>query len=120
MNTATQSKITQANLEQFYGTEGYFFNPLWPNYMYTDGCKWLSDNGAAWLITDCLGYAQQFSKRHDFIAFKLTVANEEGTLSVEDGNGNVLKSVALTYTDFPLPSVLLYFTNNVLMLSGEY
>src|SRR5262245_61560800 len=42
------------DLTQFIGTTRWFYNPMFPGWHYTDGVRYLSDNGCAWLITDIL------------------------------------------------------------------
>ena len=42
------------------------------------------------------------------------------TLTCEDGNGRVMLTKALEYTDFPLAEITLYFTDNVILLPSEY
>jgi hypothetical protein len=41
------------------------------------------------------------------------------TLTCEDVNGNAVYSKAIKHTDFPLPEIALYFTNNVILLPSE-
>ena len=45
--------------------------------------------------------------------------NHTATLTCEDGNGNVVFTKALTFTDFPLEEITLYFTNGVILLPSE-
>jgi hypothetical protein len=51
--------------------------------------------------------------------WKLTVTGSAAVLSCEDGNGNTVLSKNIEFTDFPLPEITLYFTNNVILLPSE-
>ena len=42
------------------------------------------------------------------------------TLTCDDGNGNVVFSKAITFTDFPLPEITLWFANNTIYLPSEH
>ena len=42
------------------------------------------------------------------------------TLVCEDGNGHAVYRKEIEFTDFPLPEVSLYFTNNTILLPSEY
>jgi hypothetical protein len=56
-----------------------------------------------------------------FQVWKLTVrVDRSATLCCEDGNGNAVYRKAIAFTDFPLPEVTLYFTDNVILLPSEY
>jgi hypothetical protein len=42
------------------------------------------------------------------------------TLACDDGNGNIVFSKAIEFTDFPLLEIALYFTNKTILLPSEY
>lgn len=114
--------FTQTDLDNFYGTENYFFNPLFKNWRYTDGVKFVSDNGAAWLVTDILAHLMlnKKVKNEEFLAISFKVnPDKTGTLLFDDGNDKVLLRHDYDFTDLPF-DLKFYATNNVLMLSSEY
>ena len=41
-------------------------------------------------------------------------------LSCEDGNYETVFTKAIEYTDFPLPKIALWFSDNVILLPSEY
>jgi hypothetical protein len=47
-------------------------------------------------------------------------ADRSATLLCDDGNGNVVYTQEIPFTDFPLDEVRLYFANNVIHLPSEY
>ena len=56
-----------------------------------------------------------------FQLWKLTVdANRTAVLTCEDGNGKEVYRMAIPYTDFPLPTITMYFIDNVILLPSEY
>jgi hypothetical protein len=55
-----------------------------------------------------------------FQLWKLNVNSDHtATLTGEDGNGKAVYCKAIEYTDFPLPEIALYCTNNVILLPSE-
>jgi hypothetical protein len=48
------TQFTQSDLSQFSGCMQPFKNPLVCNMEYTDGVKFVSDNGCGWLVLDML------------------------------------------------------------------
>ena len=84
----TKAKLlTKANLRQFTGTE-----------------HWLLDE---------IAFAQRADKRvaaEAFQVWKLSVnADRTATLTCEDGDGNVVFSKPIAYTDFPIEDIVLCF-----------
>lgn len=113
----------EADLKGFTGTENWWKNPLFPGYSYTDGVKYLAREASAyWLITDILSTARSNKtlRTEPFIVWTLNVKDKKATLTADDGNKNILYTKKYDYTDFPLDSVKLYLTNNVLLLPSEY
>ncbi len=57
----------------------------------------------------------------EFQSWKLNVnADRTATLTCEDGNGGVVFTKAIEYTDFPLAEITLYFMNKTILLPSEY
>lgn len=110
-----------STLGQFTGTEEYYSNPLFRGIQYTDACKFISDNGAAWLITDILAVLSHEKKvmREEFVSINVRVIDGGAKIIYDDGNGNVLFTQDYPITDFP-GNVKFFYTNKVLMLASEY
>ena len=95
----------------------------------TNGVFYLAKSAEAfWLldIIDSLRFCKKV-KNESFVVFNLTVDTKrtkkqkfDAIFTADDGNGNILYTQKIIYTDFPLNSIKLYFQNNVLMLPGEY
>ncbi|MEZ4682102.1 MAG: hypothetical protein R2932_48640 [Caldilineaceae bacterium] len=116
--------LKQSDLRQFTGTEYWYRHPLARNILYTDGAKYVAEQGGAYWLLDEIAFAQADNKAvaaEEFQVWKLTVnPDATGILSCEDGNYNVVFTKAIEYTDFPLKEIQLYFTNNVILLPSEY
>ena len=110
-------------LAHYYGTEGYFFNPLYRWMKYTDGVKFFADNagnGFYWGL-DIIGTElRQLAKVEEFLSIKLIVSDDRAVLAVDDGNDNLLYTKHIQYTDCPEGIWKFYLINDVLMLPSEY
>jgi hypothetical protein len=107
----TTRKLTPDDLRRFTGTDNYYQH--WTRRLvYTDGVKYLADNGEAhWLIDAIASY--QGDRRitgnatlRDMQFWKLTVADGRGTLTCAEDSGREPVIVQeIEYTDFPLDEV---------------
>ncbi len=111
------------NLDQFIGSEHWYQHGLVRTITYTDGAKYVADEGGAYWLLDEIALAQRFSpavKREPFQVWKLAVNHWEGVLTCDDGDGNIVYTKPIPFTDFPLPEIKFYFTDNVILLPSEY
>ena len=110
-----------SELAHFTGTTQWFKNPMFPNFRYTDGVKYLAEKAEAYWLLDYI-FSNQISpvKEQPLQVWKITVIDNEGFIKVEDGNNNVVKEFKIPFTDFPLKEYTLWFTDNVLLLKSEY
>lgn len=101
------SKITYAALRQFYGTENYY--RMGDKFVYTDGIKYLSDNGANWLLQEIfLHQTHPRIKDEPFQSWTLRRVESSAGLTCTDGNDKVLAVKEIEYTDFPLPEINIF------------
>ncbi len=113
-----------SNLALFTGTEQYY--RLLPTFVVTDGLKYLMDEA------DCYWLAQLYAshvvsmdgEENPFTVLKLVRQDNGAVAKIEDGNGRVLASQTVEYTDFPLDQYSLYACWGgefwVGMLTSEY
>lgn len=117
-------KITILNdLTQFTGTENYYFDPLFKDINYTDGIKYLRDNGANWLVLYILTHIKtnkKLQKNLDFLSIKFSAKDNTGVLTIGDGNDSIIIKENIPYTDFPNGEITLFYMDNVLFLASEY
>jgi len=108
--------LTLKDLNQYYGTENYY-KVLQANV--TDGINYIMRNGYSWFVTDFLIVAGFRFKEQEFLSVKLKLNGSKGLMEVTDGNNNILYTQEYKYTDAKT-ELNLFYTNGVLMLSGEY
>lgn len=123
MTTQKQYEFKR-ELLQFTGTESWYRHRLVRSILYTDGAKYVAEQGGAYWLLDSIAFAQKASPAVATEAFQVwTLAvhpDKTAVLTCEDGNGNAVYTQQLEYTDFPFEKVTLYFTNNVILLPSEY
>jgi hypothetical protein len=61
----------------------------------------------------------------EFLVAKLKVKEEKGTFTLDDGNGNILYTQTIEYTDFPLDEISLFIEpldekRRVILLPSEH
>jgi len=110
-------------LSQFTGTEHYY--RLNRRCLFTDGAKYLADQARAyWLLDAAASYLLEIGTADWFVLVRLTVAQRQAELYLEDGNGGIRVSQQISFTDFPLSEQVLYACWDgehwVLMLPSEY
>lgn len=115
--------MTLQDLTAFTGTDNWFRHPVVKRILYTDSIRHMMVKGAAFWLIDEIAF-QQYHPRvrtEQFQVWTLTVNLKEatGTLTCEDGNGRVLCSKQIPYTDFPLAEIKVYFSNDVILLPSE-
>ena len=121
----TASKLTKADLSRFSGgTVNYYRHALNRKVLFTDGAKYVADEGGAYWLLDEIALAQGHDKRvanQPFQVWMLMVRpDRSATLRVEDGNYNLLLTRELDFTDFPSSEFTLWFSNNVIYLPIEH
>lgn len=106
----------------FIGSEQWYRTH--PNVIMTEGVKFLCDQAKCYWLLDCIASYQLIPKvaREPFQMVELTVDLEQhtGVIVVTDGNDNELFRQALEYTDFPLQTLKLYYTDETVLLPREY
>jgi hypothetical protein len=114
--------ITESELGQFTGSENWYQHGLIRRITFTDGAKYLADNAGAYWLIDAIAISQMRPRvrAEEFQVWTLTVKGSKAKLTCEDGNGNQVYLQRIGFTDFPLPEVKLWFSNNVIMLPSEY
>lgn len=113
------SEELKTNLEQFWGTENYFTNPL-VKYKYTDGVKYFAEHaGAYWLLQE-INCAYVNLGCPSFINIVVKSNKNKADIIIDDGNKNILKKRHIKFTDLPQGEWQFFLQYNVLMLPSEY
>jgi len=119
-----KDKLTTTDLRQFTGSENWYRHGLNRKILYTDGAKYIADEGGAYWLLDEIALIQPCEKAvaaEGFQVWKLAVRPDRtATLACKDGNGKIVFSKEIEYTDFPLDEITLWFTDNTILLPSEY
>ena len=110
-------------LGQFTGTENWYRHWCNRKMTFTDGVHYLAEHAGAYWLIDEIALCQPYEKAvaaEPFQVWKLKVTGSRATLDCEDGNGKVVYSKRIDFTDFPEPGVTLFMTDNVMLLPSEY
>jgi hypothetical protein len=118
----------KAGLTQFDGTAEYYRH--WTRQaVIKEGVKFLADACECyWLIDAIVSYQLEPAvAAEEFQVWKLAVVSgHNATLTVDDGNGNVVGRFSIEYTDFPLDHAEVWLQRTsarapwVLLLPSEY
>ena len=120
----TTKTLTKADLAQFTGSERWYRHAINRKVLYTEGAQHVAEAGGAYWLLDEIALVQPYEPRVAAELFQVWILkvrpDHTATLSCEDGNGFVVFSKELTFTDFPLDEVTLWFANNVIYLPSEH
>jgi hypothetical protein len=118
-----EAKLSEADLQKFTGSEYWYRHPLNRSILYTDGAKYVADQGGAYWLLDEIALAQRYEKavaKEEFQVWTLTVsADRTARLACGDGNGNTVFEKQIEFTDFPAAEITLWFENNTIYLPNE-
>lgn len=95
---------------------------------YTDGVRYIAQECGAYWLLDIIGtefFPKQITgkKGWEFLNIMCVAtkvfATTKMTITVDDGNDNVLATKLIDLTDFPVGTVKMWMENNVLYLPSE-
>ena len=117
------AKLSSSDLSEFTGSENWYRHGLNRDVLFTDGAKYVADQGGAYWLLDEIALAQRYQKAvaaEEFQVWTLTVKDDRtAALTCEDGNGRTVFTKAIAFTDFPVPEITLWFENNTIYLPSE-
>ncbi len=118
------AELIKSDLSQFSGSENWYRHGINRNVLFTDGAKYVADQGGAYWLLDEIAIIQPYDKAvaaEEFQVWKLTVRPDRtATLTCDDGNGRVVYTKEIEFTDFPLDTITLWFANNTIYLPSEH
>jgi hypothetical protein len=125
MGNKNPEQLSPEIMHQFTGSEHWYRHAINRKIVFTDGAKHVADHGGAYWLLDEIALNQRYNSRvaaEEFQVWtlKVDVLKHTGILTCEDGNGNRVFEKALEFTDFPLPEITLWFTDNTILLPSEY
>ncbi|MEY2758121.1 MAG: hypothetical protein RIR33_1899 [Pseudomonadota bacterium] len=124
MSSAESPVLRAQDLAQFTGSETFYRHPLSGGCIYTEGAQYLAEAGSAYWLLDAILCPQPHVpelRSADFQVWTLTVRKDRSArLVCADGNDVELYSHPISWTDFPLSKVTLWFANQTLYLPSEH
>ena len=113
--------LTHAALRQFTGTDKWYRHPLVRWMLYTEGVRYVAEEGGAYWLIDKVATLQLAPKikTERFQQWKFVREGNAGTLTCDDGNDNVVHKERIHLTDFPLDEITFWVENNVICLPSE-
>lgn len=107
-----------SDLSNFFGSENFY--KYLGGAIFTDGVKFLMENGAHWLCSDAMIACKTVPKLKaaEFIHVKALVKDGACTVIYDDGNGKKLFTQKYDSTDLPC-NVEFYFENGTFCLTSE-
>ena len=123
-NKPSKEEILQT-LPNFYGTEHYYkWSPLFPNFVLTDGAKYIAESCGAYWLMDAIASHRTSYVYESFLAVTLKKVRSAWVLYITDGNENTLTRQVIEFSDFPLDEIKLFVVKQddlwVIMLPSEY
>ena len=90
----SEGKLSEADLRHFTGSENWYRHGRNRDVLFTDGAKYVADQGGAYWLLDEIALAQRYQKAvaaEEFQVWTLTVkADRTAALTCEDGNGKTV------------------------------
>jgi hypothetical protein len=98
---------------------------MFPSFVLTDGAQYVAEQAGAYWLMDLIGsYQYPLLPEEPFQVWVLTAQGKKGKVVADDGNGRILVSQEIPYTDFPLEQIKLYAIYDgsylVILLPSEY
>ena len=110
------------DLRHFTGTTKWFRNPLFANCLYTEGVQYLAEHGECYWLLDYIFSNQRLKviAAEEFQVWTIKKEESKATITVGDGNDNIVKTFKIPFTTFPLEEYTLWMIQGRLILKSEY
>jgi len=112
----------EEQLNYFTGTERYY--QMYPRLNLTDGVKFLCDKAKCFWLMDLIWSYQALPQVRDvafqFYTVQVNPENQSAVVTCMADNEQILKKQFIEWTDFPLSSIRLYYTDEIVLLPSEY
>jgi hypothetical protein len=127
----TKQTLTQSDLDQFTGTEGYHRLTMNPKFLATDGVRFLAERASAFWLVDAIMSHQlnpklRSGRLREMQFWQLDVTNGKAVLTCRaDSDVPPAITQRIPFTDFPLATVKVWVQNTgdgrlVALLPSEY
>ena len=116
------ARLTESDLGQFTGSETWYRHGI-NRSVSIPMAQFVAEYGGAYWLLDEIALIQPYDKSvavEESQFWKLTACPDRtATLTCDDGNGRIVFTKEISYPDFPLPEITLWFANNVIYLPSE-
>lgn len=125
METTEKAMELERELDMFSGTE-HWYKHFMPGIFFTDGIKHLADKAKAYWFIDLIASYQGEKKvaKESFQVWIIRVNGTKAVVTCEDGNGHVIATQTIGYTDFSIKEFKVYLEDDgehkVILLPGEH
>lgn len=111
----------KSELAMFTGSENLFRHPM-TRMVYTDGIQHFARQAQAYWFLDIVGTEiLPYTKTEDFITVELIVSEgSKAVIKADDGNGRVLHTRQIDFTDAPVGTWRFYLIGTTFLLTSEY
>ena len=122
MNEEQKEQLAPHTLAHYIGTTCYYRHPLSSKIKLTEGAYHCTMNGLSWFFDIVATEYFKNSKDHPFQTWELKVDQKTSKANIicTDGNGSLLRSKNIDFTDYPYPEFKVWVSDAVIMLPSEY
>ena len=108
-------------LTQFIGSETFHEQVMvdGSKLILTEGCHFIRETYSAYWLFDLIGSYQYKLLEAPFQVWKLTKFKDEAVINCKDGDGKILVSQEIPFTDFPF-DITIWFVEGTCLLPSEY
>ena len=121
----------KSGMQEFCGTEKYYFHPLNRKVNYTDGFKWFLQSAECYwlldiLITEFYGVASEWTAKEGDEFFAITVESKDSKATIKaksynyEGQEVDMFKKNIDFTDLPEGEWKFYYSYGVILLPSEY
>ena len=112
----------QDGLKQFTGQVVWYQPLLYPHFLYTKGVRYLATHADCFWLLDFIFSNQALAtlKEETFQIWTIELDNDKASITVNDGNENVIEVLPLFDAYFPFKKFTLWCIQGRLMLPTEY
>jgi hypothetical protein len=113
--------ISDEVLNQFIGSEVFYEQQLvdGSKLLLTEGCNFIRESYSAYWLFDLIGSYQYKLLEEPIQVWKLVKFKDEAQITCTDGNGNILASQEIPFTDFPF-DITIWQIEGTCLLPSEY
>ena len=118
----TRASNLRNELSKHHGSQCLFQHGINPGFLYTEGVQCFAEEaGAYWFLDIAATEIWEFCLSLEFATIILAAHGDGyGYIRIEDGNGGVLWSKKIPYTNCPEGEWMFFYLNNTLILPSEY